>query len=252
MPTPEYMLTRPEDTEALQKLDRSGATAQEFIEYQDNLSMRIVDGGGRSNEANFLRAFWPQLQHPSDGYSGGSPSEVSGAVSFARFLQRKEHFVVAKTNTDEHPSLPRVQIDQFGLLLGTGYPESPVVSYSIEECDDASPEDEVLGDDSTYFLGKISIKTLWTPDTATARRAEDIVREQITREHTILEVERSMGESAVDVETQHTNPRELGLIIGGKDIVAAIQGYALASERILDQSQRALHSAIFTLANKRS
>lgn len=251
MPSPEYMTTRPEDTEALRTLDRSGATAREFIEYQDGLSGRIVDAGGSTNEGNLLRAFWPQLQSPVDGYTGSTPDDVFGSIKLARHLQHKEHYVVARTNTKEQPYLPRVQIDQFGILLETGNPESVVVSYTIEECEDASPEDEEAAVDAPYFLGRISVATLWTPNTASARRTEDILSQYITQEHTILEVERTIGESTVDVITQNSSLREMELLVGGKDIVEAIKNHALASERILDQSRRALHSAVFSRANKR-
>lgn len=250
MQAPELVSRQARDTAKLAELHHSGAPTQQYVDFQDELSRKIVDGGGLCTEADFTRSFWPQLQREPDGYAGTASTDVSPAFRLAHHLQRKPGYVVAQTNNNEHPDIRRVQVDRFGIILENNDPASPVIEFSVEEYEDASPDDETeIVADSPYYLGRISVATLWTPNTSTLRRSQDIVEHGIVDKYTILEVERTIGDTGVDVTTMYSCLEEMDLLIGSKEIAAALQDYTNASGRALQQAQGALIAATKTLGD---
>ena len=229
-------------TENLVKLDRSGADDLSYAKNMDDLASYVDGNGGFCDETTFLRSYFAHLQRRSSGYAGRSSIEADPYVRFARKFQFKEGQAIARIATDEHPDVPRVKINSFGIVIGTGFAESPVVRYSVEECRDVSEGRET----ETFYLGRIAVGVLWLPDTSSARRRED-VDEGSYEIMTIAELERSQGELDVDLTDEGAELSEETVLIGYKRIAVAIDQYAKTSKQLLASSQGVLRSAAIDL-----
>lgn len=244
MPTPELVTIRLQDTDTLHELETRRARTDEYIPFKDELATYIDASGGSCDRDMFLRSFWPESQRKAERYRGGIPAEASAAFTVAQVLQHKTGHLIAHIDTDEHPRLPRVKINSFGLILGTGNTESPVIHYSVEQFDDDGPSTETDAPaDQSFFLGRAALRVLWTPNSDSARRRDDITRAALVEDISILEVERSMGEGDTEIVIAHASLEEMGLMVGVAKIIPTIRDHEHAAERIADQSQRALRHA---------